>query len=162
MSSEEHVRQSVVGRPNTRECLRALLGALYLKDLAQKTRRGQAGVVRDGRHNGGHSYGYRSASGQPGVLEILDTEAAIVRRIFECYAAGRSPRDIAAALNRDGVSGPVEGLGMLLPLAAAGSAQMAFFTMNSIRGVSFGIGSASSKTRRLAAALVAPIRSPTG
>jgi site-specific DNA recombinase len=29
-----------------------------------------------------------------------------VRRIFECCAAGRSPRDIAAALNRDGVSGP--------------------------------------------------------
>jgi DNA invertase Pin-like site-specific DNA recombinase len=36
--------------------VKGLLGALYLKDLAQKTRRGQAGVVRDGRHNGGRSY----------------------------------------------------------------------------------------------------------
>ena len=33
--------------------IKGLLGALYLKDLAQKTKRGQAGVIRDGRHNGG-------------------------------------------------------------------------------------------------------------
>ena len=32
--------------------VKGLVGALYLKDLAQKTKRGQAGVVRDGRHNG--------------------------------------------------------------------------------------------------------------
>jgi site-specific DNA recombinase len=86
--------------------IKGLLGALYLKDLTQKTKRGQAGVVRDGRHNGGHSYGYRPVSGQPGVLEILDTEAAVVRRIFESYVAGKSPRDIAVALNREGVPGP--------------------------------------------------------
>ncbi len=83
-----------------------LLGALYLKDLAHKTKRGQAGVVRDGRHNGGRSYGYRAVSGQAGILEIQNTEAAIVRRIFECYASGKSPRDIAAALNREGIPGP--------------------------------------------------------
>lgn len=35
--------------------VKGLVGALYLKDLAQKTKRGQAGVVRDGRHNGGQS-----------------------------------------------------------------------------------------------------------
>jgi site-specific DNA recombinase len=86
--------------------IKGLLGALYLKDLAQKTKRGQAGVVRDGRHNGGRSYGYRPVNGQPGVLEMVDTEAAVVRRIFESYVAGRSPRDIAAALNREGVPGP--------------------------------------------------------
>jgi hypothetical protein len=33
--------------------VKGLLGSLYLKDLAQKTRRGQAGVNRDGRHKGG-------------------------------------------------------------------------------------------------------------
>jgi site-specific DNA recombinase len=86
--------------------IKGLLGALYLKDLAQKTKRGQAGVVRDGRHNGGRSYGYRPVSGQPGILEILDTEAAVVRRIFNSYVAGNSPRHIAAALNREGVPGP--------------------------------------------------------
>ena len=86
--------------------VKGLVGALYLKDLAQKTKRGQAGVIRDGRHNGGRSFGYRPVSGQPGILEIQDTEAAVVRRIFEWYAAGKSPRYIAGALNREGVPGP--------------------------------------------------------
>ncbi|MGL3214031.1 recombinase family protein [Bradyrhizobium sp. BR 1433] len=35
--------------------VKGLLGALYLTDLAQKTQRGQAGVVRDGHHSGGRS-----------------------------------------------------------------------------------------------------------
>jgi site-specific DNA recombinase len=86
--------------------VKGLLGALYLKDLAQKTKRGQAGVIRDQRHNGGRSYGYRSVPGKPGRLEIVEVEASVVRRIFDSYAAGRSPRDIAAALNRKGVPGP--------------------------------------------------------
>jgi site-specific DNA recombinase len=86
--------------------VKGLLGALYLKDLAQKTKRGQAGVIRDQRHNGGRSYGYRSVPGEAGRLEIVEVEASVVRRIFDSYAAGRSPRDIAAALNREGVPGP--------------------------------------------------------
>jgi site-specific DNA recombinase len=89
--------------------IKGLVGALYLKDLAQKTRPGQAGVVRDGRHNGGRSYGYRAVAGQAGRLEVLDHEASVVRRIFESYLAGQSPRDIAATLNRDAVPGPRNG-----------------------------------------------------
>lgn len=85
---------------------KGLLGALYLKDLAQKTKRGQLGVVRDRRHNGGRSYGYRAVTGQAGELEILSHEAAIIRRIFDDYVRGRSPRDIAAALNSERVPGP--------------------------------------------------------
>jgi hypothetical protein len=49
---------------------------------------------------------YRPISGQSGILEIQETEAAIVRRIFKGYAAGKSPRDIAAALNRERIPGP--------------------------------------------------------
>jgi site-specific DNA recombinase len=86
--------------------VKGLLGALYLKDLAQKTKRGQAGVIRDGRHNGGRSYGYRGVAGKAGVLEIQHDEAAIVRRIFDNYAKGWSPRDIAAELNREAIPGP--------------------------------------------------------
>jgi site-specific DNA recombinase len=86
--------------------IKGLLGTLYLKDLAQKTKRGQAGVIRDRRHNGGRSYGYRPLPGQPGRLEILPDEASIVRWIFESYLAGKSPRDIAGALNRDGIRAP--------------------------------------------------------
>jgi DNA invertase Pin-like site-specific DNA recombinase len=86
--------------------IKGLVGALYLRDLAQKTRRGQAGVVRDGRHNGGRSYGYRAVPGQAGRLEIEEAEASIVRSIFDSYLASRSPRDIACALNRAGIPGP--------------------------------------------------------
>ena len=76
--------------------VKGLVGALYLKDLAQKTKRGQAGVVRDGRHNGGRSYGYRPIAGQNGKLEIVEDEAAVVRRIFEAYIA----RKVAAGYCR--------------------------------------------------------------
>ena len=55
--------------------IKGLLGVLYLKDLAQKTKRGQARVIRDGRHNGGRSFGYRPVPGEPGRLEILPDES---------------------------------------------------------------------------------------
>jgi site-specific DNA recombinase len=90
--------------------VKGLLGALYLKDLAQKTHRGQAGVVRDGRHNGGRSFGYRPVLGRAGVLEIEEAEAAIVQRICRNYLAGHSPRDIAVALNKERVPGPRGGV----------------------------------------------------
>lgn len=90
--------------------VKGLLGSLYLKDLAQKTRRGQAGVIRDGRHNGGRSYGYRPILGKRGELEIDAAQATIVRQIFADYLDARSPRDIAAALNKKGVPGPRGGV----------------------------------------------------
>lgn len=90
--------------------VKGLLGSLYLKDLAQKTKRGQAGVVRDGRHNGGRSYGYRPILGKPGELEIDEREAKIVRGIFADYLAAKSPRDIAVALNKKGIAGPRGGV----------------------------------------------------
>ena len=86
--------------------IRGLVGALYLQDLAQKVRRGMAGVVRDGRHAGGRAYGYRPVPGEPGRLAVVEAEAAIVRRIFAAYAGGASPREIAGDLNREGVAPP--------------------------------------------------------
>ena len=96
--------------------LKGTMGALYLKDLADKTRRGLRGRVEAGKSGGGNSYGYdvvRGAGpdGQPltGERRINAQEAAIVRRIFEDYAAGVSPRAIAKMLNAEGVSGPLGG-----------------------------------------------------
>jgi DNA invertase Pin-like site-specific DNA recombinase len=83
--------------------VKGLLGSLYLRDLAAKTRRGLAGVVRDGRHAGGRAFGYRAVPGAPGALEIVPAEAEIVRRIFAAYAAGKTPREIAVELNREGI-----------------------------------------------------------
>ncbi len=86
--------------------IRGLVGQLYLEDLKHKTRRGMSGVVRDGRSAGGRAYGYRPVTGKPGELEIVEEEAAIVRRIFDEFVAGRTPREIAGDLNREGVAPP--------------------------------------------------------
>jgi len=89
------------------------MGALYLKQLAEKTRRGLRGRVEQGRSGGGICYGYdvvlrKNADGSPdaGGRCINVTEAAVVCRIHKMYADGISPREIAKALNRDGIQGP--------------------------------------------------------
>ena len=89
------------------------MGALYLKDLADKTRRGLRGRVEAGLSGGGNAYGYDvvtkfAANGEPerGERRINADEAAVVRRIFADYAAGKSPKAIALALNKAGVGGP--------------------------------------------------------
>ena len=96
--------------------LKGTMGALYLKDLADKTRRGLRGRVEAGKSGGGNSYGYDvvrglGPDGEPltGERRINAGEAAVVRRIFEEYAAGVSPRAIAKRLNAEGVPGPAGG-----------------------------------------------------
>ncbi|WP_242665548.1 recombinase family protein [Limimaricola soesokkakensis] len=88
---------------------RGLMGALFLEDLKNKTRRGLIGRVHNGRSAGGRSYGYRPAltpDGERGALDIVEDEAAVIRRIFREFAAGVSPLKIAAGLNRDGIPSP--------------------------------------------------------
>ena len=87
---------------------------MYLKDLADKTRRGLEGRVREGKSGGGLCYGYRVVRGaldrrgepERGLREIDPVQAAVVRRIFEAFAAGESPIAIAKALNPEGIPGP--------------------------------------------------------
>ena len=93
--------------------LKGTMNALFLKDLAMKTRRGLEGRVRQGFSGGGIAYGYdivreTNASGEPlrGRRRINEDEAAIVRRIFEEFEAGRSPKVIAHALNHEHVAAP--------------------------------------------------------
>lgn len=89
--------------------LKGTMSALFLKDLAQKTRRGQIGRVKAGRIPGGKSYGYdivKDASEERGRRTINDCEVEIVRRIFSQYADGKGPLAIVAELNRDGIAGP--------------------------------------------------------
>jgi site-specific DNA recombinase len=86
--------------------LRGLVGQLYREDNAHKVRRGQAGRVGQGLAAGGLTYGYAPVPGDKGKRVIVETEAQIVRRIFEEYVAGRTPRDIAHDLNKEGVPPP--------------------------------------------------------
>ncbi|UPJ84424.1 recombinase family protein [Bradyrhizobium sp. 183] len=93
--------------------LKGTMNALFLKDLADKTRRGLRGRVEDGKSGGGLCFGYDvvkqfASNGEPirGDRTINEAEAAIVRRIFADYIAGKSSRTIAFELNKQGVPGP--------------------------------------------------------
>jgi DNA invertase Pin-like site-specific DNA recombinase len=94
--------------------LKGTMNALFLKDLADKTRRGLRGRVELGKSGGGIAYGYRAvravdAQGQAvrGEREIDEAQASLVRHIFEAYALhDLSPKAIAAQLNKEGIPGP--------------------------------------------------------
>ena len=68
------------------------MNALFLKDLAQKTRRGLRGCLERGSRSGGARYGYASVKGESGVLVVHPEEAAVVLRIFRQFVAGVSPK----------------------------------------------------------------------
>ncbi|MGH9160378.1 MAG: recombinase family protein, partial [Vicinamibacteraceae bacterium] len=91
------------------------MNALFLRDLADKTRRGMRGRVVAGKSGGGHSYGYRVVrrldvgGGAAGERAVDANEAEIVRRIFRDYVDGVSPKSIARNLNRERIPGPAGG-----------------------------------------------------
>ncbi len=93
--------------------LKGTMNALFLKDLADKTRRGLRGRVEAGQSAGGRAFGYAvvrqlDASGEPvrGKRAIDTAEAPVARRIFARFADGDSPLAIAKALNAERVPGP--------------------------------------------------------
>ncbi|MCJ8271266.1 MAG: recombinase family protein [Psychrosphaera sp.] len=87
--------------------------SMFLKDLAIKTHRGQRGQIERGKACGMRPYGYDvvrrfDAAGDPirGERSINLDEAAIVQRIFNDYANGKSPLKIAIELNAEGIASP--------------------------------------------------------
>ena len=93
--------------------LKGTMNALFLKDLAHKTRRGLEGRIRQGKSGGGLCFGYDvvhkvDPAGEPvhGERRINEVEAAIVCRVFQEFAQGRSPRAVAHALNKEAIPGP--------------------------------------------------------
>ncbi len=92
---------------------KGLMNARFRKDLAVRIKRGQRGMVQQGRAPAGIAFGYRRANRLDergdlvrGLREIDTDQAAIVVRIFTEYAAGISPQQIAERLNAEGVPGP--------------------------------------------------------
>lgn len=92
--------------------VKGLAADLNREEISEMVHRGLDGVIRSGFSAGGRAYGYRSIPRAPfekqrgGVLEIVEAEAEVVREIFARYAAGETPRKIAADLNRRGTRAP--------------------------------------------------------
>jgi site-specific DNA recombinase len=85
----------------------------YLEDLRIQVRRGQRGRVKEGKITAGLAYGYEVVKkfdhkGEPirGERNIIPEKADVVRRIFDAYADGKSPKAIAKELNAEGVPSP--------------------------------------------------------
>ena len=93
--------------------IKGLFDARFRKDLGARIRRGQRGTIASGRSPAGLAYGYRKANRLDadgelirGLREVDPDQAPIVRRIFDEYVAGESPRAIAQRLNEEGVPAP--------------------------------------------------------
>ncbi|HWR16056.1 MAG TPA: recombinase family protein [Terriglobales bacterium] len=98
----------------------AMMDEQSVASMRDKVHRGQHGRVLNGCVPGGKCYGYQNIPiedptrkgewGRPAVIGVnqrpIPAEAAIVRRIFEMYAAGSSYADVAKALNKEGVLSP--------------------------------------------------------
>ena len=93
--------------------MKTLMAEAYLDDLRDKTRGGMKGEPLRGPSTGGLPFGYVSkpvigADGRPVEIEmcVYEDNAAIVRRIFEGFAAGLSYARGARELNDDAIPGP--------------------------------------------------------
>lgn len=93
--------------------IKGLMDARFLKDLADRIRRGQRGQHGRGFNTGGRAYGYRvvkpiGPDGEiiRGVLEVDEDQAAIVRRIFDEVISGMSAYAIVKRLNAEGIPSP--------------------------------------------------------
>jgi site-specific DNA recombinase len=100
--------------------LNGMIDEQYIVGLGDKVHRGQEGRSLNGFNPGGKCYGYRNVPvedpgrlgkyGRPFVLgvrlEIVEPEAATVRRIFELFSSGTGLKTIAKLLNEEGVQSP--------------------------------------------------------
>ena len=125
--------------------LKGTMNALFLKDLALKTRRVLEGRICAGRSGGGLCYGYSvvrqlvaNGEADTGLRQINEVEASIVRRIFAEFAAGKGPRAIARDLNSEVSPGPEAVRGAILRSAVTPSAVLAFSTTSSTQDGSSG------------------------
>lgn len=82
------------------------VGELERNTIVDNVKMGHKQRARTGKHNGKVPLGYRSVKvderGRESKIIIIEEEAALVRNIFEQYAAGHGLKAIANALNHRG------------------------------------------------------------
>jgi site-specific DNA recombinase len=86
----------------------------YLKELANRTRRGLQSAAIEGNHTGGRVFGYQNvplpttghSKRRPSKLVVDEQQAKTVERIFKMYADGYSYKTIAKTLNTEKVPSP--------------------------------------------------------
>jgi site-specific DNA recombinase len=84
--------------------IHGLIDSSYVRELAKKTHRGLEGAVLRGLSAGGRCYGYRTVAQDNSTskrMEVEESEARVVRMIFEMSSAGYSLKGIAKKLNSD-------------------------------------------------------------
>ena len=89
-------------------------GAEEARKTSLKTKRGLKGRVRDGKNPGSCPYGFRPCHDYDpiaqkkvtGILIQVPEEVAVIQRIFQYYAEGWPPNQIAKTLNDEGIPAP--------------------------------------------------------
>ncbi len=115
---------------------KSTMNALFLQDLADKTRRGLRGRVEIDKAGGGLCLGYRGVRAMVGAevttgdREIEQAEARTVQRIFGDFISGFSPKHIAKVLNREAPPDRVAASGVRARSTATPSAARASSTTN--------------------------------
>ena len=87
--------------------LRAEFAAEFRRAIAQKTTEAMLKKARDGHVTGGRTFGYDHVRQHGHVDRVInETEAAVVRDIYQRYAKGAGFKQIAHTLNAQGVPSP--------------------------------------------------------
>ena len=95
------------GKANTMTVgMKAIVAEMYREDNILKVQRGMKGLIEAGKTAGGRAYAYTPDPANRGVPMIVPEQAEIVRRIFQEYHDGKSPKAICRALNAEGITAP--------------------------------------------------------
>ena len=136
----ETIAEGVIGELHIG--LKGTMNELYLKDLADKTRRGQIASVQRGSVPGGQVYGYDivrrfDEDGEPirGARAINPEQAEVVRQIFTAYADGTSLKRICQDLNALGVPSPAGGKWGITTLVGSASRATGILRQTLYKGV---------------------------
>jgi len=89
--------------------IKALINDRYVKEVSTKRKQVAAAKTEEGQFIGGMApYGYKiKKENGKRTLEIDAYSAGIVKRIFSEVASGRTRREVADGLNRDGIMPPI-------------------------------------------------------